>query len=458
MVATPPPTPVVQDRRRLHPLTPVLRSLRLALVVIAAISWRGYRDLGTQRWVLVVAGVAVLVLVASVISYLLTGYEVVGRELRITEGLVVRRTRAIPLERVQSVELVQPLLPRLFGLAELRLEVVGGGRTEAPLAYLTLDEARTLRARLLALARPAATVRAQPAGEDATVPSLVDGEQAPGMTLPTPPEQPVHVVPTRLLLLSQLARPHWWLLPIGIAFPIFDFRTSGDVGFWALAPTITAVLAVIWVPIRTLSADWQFTLAVAADGLRIRRGLLETRSQTVPSGRIQAVSVDRPPLWRIFDLTRATLHVAGVRAGQDQTPRTPLVPVANPADAERVLATAVPGFLLSQVAVRRPPSRAWIFAPLRRLVMGYQLAPTSFVSRDGLLWWRLTVVPYGRIQSVRLRQGPLQRWLRLATVHVDVAGTAVPSFAAHQPVEEARWLALELADRARLFRWPTGHS
>ena len=144
----PSPPLVGQGRRRLHPLTPLLRGGRLAVLAVAAISWRGYQDLGTRWWLVVVAAIAVAVLIASVISWAVTGYQVVGRELRIDEGLLWRRSRAIPLERLQSVELVRPLLARLTGLAELRLEVVGGARTEAPLQYLPLAEATALRARL----------------------------------------------------------------------------------------------------------------------------------------------------------------------------------------------------------------------------------------------------------------------------------------------------------------------
>ena len=111
------------------------------LLAVAAISWQGYQNLGTERWLLAVVGGVLLTLIGSVVSYLVTGYHVVGRELRIYEGLISRRTRAIPVERLQSVELVRPVLARLCGLAELRLEVVGGPKTEAPLAFLTLDDA-----------------------------------------------------------------------------------------------------------------------------------------------------------------------------------------------------------------------------------------------------------------------------------------------------------------------------
>jgi putative membrane protein len=92
-----------EPRRRLNPLSPLLRSARLAVLVIAGISWQGYQNLGIQRWLVSVMGVALLVLLWSVVSWYVTGYHVVGRELRVYEGLLSRRTRAIPLERLQSV-------------------------------------------------------------------------------------------------------------------------------------------------------------------------------------------------------------------------------------------------------------------------------------------------------------------------------------------------------------------
>jgi putative membrane protein len=144
---------VAEPRQRLHPLTPLLRGGRLAVLAIAAISWQGYQNLGTQRWLFAIGAVAVMVLIGSVVSWFVTGYHVVGRELRIYDGLLWRRTRAIPLERLQAVEIVRPLLARLFGLAELKLEVVGGEKTEAPLAFLPVDDASALRKRLLLIAR-----------------------------------------------------------------------------------------------------------------------------------------------------------------------------------------------------------------------------------------------------------------------------------------------------------------
>ena len=422
-----------------------------------------------------VAGVAILVLVGSILSYLVTGYHVVGRELRIYEGLLFRRTRAIPVERLQSVELVQPVLARLFGLAELRLEVVGGARTEAPLAYLTRDDATALRRRLLnlaAAARPAAPAAPGQAGLSPAGPSEVGTAGTVGPTVrpgPTgsvvepavrtaaadvagPSERLVHTVNNRDLFISQLLRPQWWLLPIAVAVPIIDTVLNGQVGFFGVASTVTAVIGAISAPVRVLLGDWRFTLAKAADGLRIRRGLLETRSSTVPEGRIQSVLVEWPLLWRPSGWVRANMHVAGVRVEQQQQGRSSLLPVGAVDVVEQVVATALPGVVLRDVVVRPVPDRAKWFAPLRRRVLGYHLGPAAFAARDGLLTRRLMLVPYERIQSVRVRQGPLQRRLRLATVFVDVAGGGQPGVAPHLDVAEARALAQALAERSRAAR------
>ncbi|MGH3681959.1 MAG: PH domain-containing protein, partial [Natronosporangium sp.] len=151
----------VEPRQRLHPLSPLLHSAKYLAVLIAAISIQGAARLGWRGFLGTIVVAMCFVVAYAVITWLVTGYHVIGRELRIYDGVVVRRTRAIPLERLQAVEVIRPLLARLSGLAELRLEVVGGGKTEAPLAYLSVEDAAVLRERLLALAvrvgAPAAT-------------------------------------------------------------------------------------------------------------------------------------------------------------------------------------------------------------------------------------------------------------------------------------------------------------
>jgi putative membrane protein len=427
--------PTTEPRRRLHPLTPLLRGGRLAVLAVAALSWRGLQDLGVQRWLVAVALIGLLTLLVSAVSWAFTGYHVVGRELRVYEGLLWRRTRAIPLERLQSVELVRPLLARLTGLAELRLEVVGGHRTEAPLAFLPLGEATALRTRLLT-ARTGTAIP-YPA-------AVLDSRSA-----------PVISVSSRDLVVSQLLRPHWWLIPVAVLAPAFFLVTGRDLSLITVASTVTATVGAALPPVRAIMADWRFTAVVGPDGLRLHRGLTETRSQTVPQGRIQAVTVVWPLLWRPAGWVRATMDIAGVRARREQTDEhARLLPVGTVEQAQRVLGVALPGFWLRSVVVAPVPSRAYLLAPVRAAALGYQLNTTLFVTRSGVLTRELRLVPYERIQSVRIRQGPLQRLLRLASVWVDCAGEGVGALAPHRDVREAKALATALADRARAARQP----
>ena len=54
--------------RRLHPLTPLLRSARFIGLAVVAISWQGYQQLGTQRWVIAIVCVMVIAFACPLIS------------------------------------------------------------------------------------------------------------------------------------------------------------------------------------------------------------------------------------------------------------------------------------------------------------------------------------------------------------------------------------------------------
>nr|WP_213455915.1 PH domain-containing protein [Micromonospora sp. NBRC 107566] len=432
-----------EPRRRLAPLTPLLRSARLLALLIAGISWRGFSELGLSKFLLVVALGLVGLIALSVVSWWVTGYHVVGRELRIHEGLLWRRTRAIPLERLQSVEVVRPLLARLGGLAELRLEVVGGAKTEAPLAYLSVADAATLRTRLLTLAGHAAPPA--PAAGAATA-----GTPAPAAA--ADPGRFIHRVDNHDVWLSQLLTPQAWFTPLALGFVLVQFLFEHTWGFIALASTLTAMVSVIQQPVRRVLTDWDFRLAADHAGLRLRHGLLETRSQTVPLNRVQAVGLTWPLLWRPKGWLRARLDVAGIghdRASQENLRSGRLLPVATVDTARRVLPEALPGVDLANLPVTPPPPRARWLTPIARPAAG--LTDRVFVTWDGRLTRELVLVPYARIQSVRVVRGPVQRLLGLATVHADTAGSLAAA-ARYRDLDEAWAIAADLANRARAAR------
>jgi putative membrane protein len=423
----------------------VLHGAKTIAVIVAALSWQTLSQVGLEKFALVVLVLAVGTVVFSIVGWLTTGYHVVGRELRIQDGLLWRRNRAIPLERLQAVELRRPLLAQLTGLAELRLEVVGGSKTEAPLAYLTVKDAAALRERLLTLAGRTQAVD-QAAGQAAAAPS------APAV------ERPLLRVSNRDLVISQLLTPQAFLLPVGVAFVVAQFVLEGSWTFIGIASTVTAMAGVLLQPVRRVLQDWDFRLARDPGGrLVVRFGLIETRSQIVPLNRVQSVRITWPLLWRAQKWLHLRLDIAGYagEGGNDSKRSDRLLPVGDFVTARALVWDVLPGVDLAPLATSPPPSRARWLNPLALRFLGVGLTPEVFVSRWGLLTREMSLVPYARLQSVRVVQGPLQRLLGLATVYADTAGGRSGQ-AKDRDLAEAWALAEQLAVRARHARskWP----
>jgi putative membrane protein len=421
-----------EARQRLHPLSPLLKGAKSIAVIIAALSWNTLGQVGATDFALIVLALAVAVVIFAAIGWWNTGYHVVGRELRITEGLVWRRNRAIPLDRLQAVEVRRPLLAQFTGLAELRLEVVGGSKTEAPLAYLTVRDAGILRERLLSLSGRAPAVAAP----------------APG----GPAEVPLYQVRNQDLLVSQLLTPQAFFLPFGVAWVITQFVMEGTWTFIGIASTVTAMAGVLLQPIRRVLRDWDFRL-FRGERLVLHYGLTETRSQVLPPHRVQTVRVTWPLLWRAKQWLHLTLDVAGVSGpepGEDHSSDR-LMPVGDLTAARALVAAALPGVDLTGLATSPPALRAKWLHPFGLRFYGAGLADQVFVSRSGRLTREMTLVPYARLQSVRVVQGPLQRRLGLATVYADTAGGRAGE-ARDRDLAEAYAIADQLAARSRQAR------
>lgn len=459
-------TGAAQPLHRLHPLTPLVKGVKVFGVLAAVVSYQSYQTV--QRVGVLPALVGLMVVVAgafvvSWVSWRFTGYRVTPRQLVVVEGVLARRTRTVPLERVQAVDVVRPVLARLLGLAEVRLEVVGSSDTEAPLAYLSQPVARTVREQLLAGvvgARQASATVADRAGQPAAVDLTKSPERVGPVAAGAPPvslrrPETVHYrVATERLLVSWLLTPQVLFLPV-LAVPTlaFAFWEGGGFTVVGLLGVLSAAVGMAQQAARRLVNEWNFTVSSAPEGLRLRHGLLETRSQTLPMGRVQAVRVRRPLLWRPFGWVRVELDVAGYAAGAAEKGYAGvLLPVAEPAQAFDVLRRVLPGVDIEALTLPPTlvpvPSRARWLSPVAGRRLAAALGEQAVLVRTGALTEVLTVVPYARLQSIRMAQGPWQRSLRLATVYVDTAGRRITPYAEHQDERAAAGLFTALAEQA----------
>ena len=87
---------------------------------------------------------------------------------------------------------------------------------------------------------------------------------------------------------------------------------------------------------------------------------------------------------------------------------------------------------------------SWRLATRRWHSWGYALRDADLVLRRGVLFRKLTVVPFGRMQFIDIAQGPLDRLWNLAGVQLHTAAAATDARIPLLPLDEARRLREEL--------------
>lgn len=417
--------------RRVHPVTPLVKvgtALPIVFLVIVGTGVNGFLQGGGGAW----AALALLVVIALV----LVGWEFVqyrrftywfddDGDLRVNSGLVFQQERRLQLSRLQTVDVVRPLLARVVGMAAVTIEVAGAGDSKAEIRYLTMDDATALRAEVIARA----------AGLERDV-----GEA---------PERPLIQVPTGDLITSLVLRVSTLML-LGLTVVVF----VGTV--WAEGPAGLGALLIGGLPIFMVFSEFtqlfNFTVAESPDGLRLRYGLLQTKSVTIPPGRVCAVEFVEPLLWRRRGWVRLQVTVAGATRSDDEAgTESVLLPVAPREVAEslfrRVMPTAqIDVELVSAPAVagRRSPIQ-W-----RHLAAGW--GEHAAVLRRGRVTRRLQVVDHARVQSVRLTQGPWERRFGLASVHLDLPPGRIDAVALHFPLSAAHAMVAREVVLARSAR------
>ncbi|MGW0475452.1 PH domain-containing protein [Streptomyces coeruleorubidus] len=416
--------------RRLHPVTPLRRAWAPVAVVIG---WAVHDPDGAQRHLTrlntatLLIGLAVILPAAALYgfcSWWFTRFAVTETELRIRTGLVFRRTAHIRLERLQAVDVTQPLLARIAGVAKLKLDVIGTDKKDE-LAFLGADEARALRAELLARAAGFAPETAHEVGE-------------------APSRQMLRVPPGVLAMSLVLSGATWGSLAAALVVPPVLWLATESV-WTVLAVALPLLGAAGASSVGRFVGEYDWTVAESPDGLRLDHGLLDRAHETVPPGRVQTVRIVEPLLWRRCGWVRVELDVAG-------SSNSVLVPVAPREIAEVVVARVLPGVTVPERAALSPsPRRARWCVPV--WWRGYGLAVTDavFAARSGLLRRSLALVPHAKVQSVRMTQGPWERARGVADVCVDTGANKTVR-ARLRDAAEARELLEAQAERSRTGR------
>jgi putative membrane protein len=479
---------------RLHPLTPLLRG-GLFLIVIIGVVLANLRDrlvfiflpwlapgVGDDvvEWesvggdpvdfiiannLYVLAAVAVLAALIVLVTVFYTSwrfhtFRITGDDVEVRSGILFRTQRRAPLDRVQGVNLTRPMIARLLGMA--KLEVVGAGAdANVKLEYLSTANAEAVRADILRLASgrrlaaaeaagpaaPAGTAGARAAGRVATlshtvgreISGLLEGPEAPVAEI----ESVVHIPLGRLVASHVLS-----MSTVGLLFAIIAIAIGVSQGVtWLLLGFVPAIIGFGAYWVRSIVRSLRYSIAPTPDGVRITFGLFTTITEIVPPGRVHAVEVSQPILWRPAGWWTIRINrLTGRSVADSSTDQfTTVLPVGTAADVERVLRLLQPSLpdeeraLVVQQGMFGPedadsftntPRRAWWIRPLSYRRNGFRLSDDALLLRRGVVWRKLVILPLARLQSFGLYQGPLDRASGVTNVRAHVVNGPVSPFLA----------------------------
>lgn len=473
------------------PLTPWLRGGVMALAVVGwVVSQQVDRFFGAERgdpteghlWQ---AGLAVLVVILGAVamawvSWRAARFRLGPTSVELKQGVLTRQHRQVRYDRIQAVDVNRPLLARLAGLSAVRIEAAGGVGSSVELAYLPQDRAIQVRDLVLGRANSAAVAAG---GEPAAYPGGLRTPGADGGASGAGAEGiPVGESAARAgadtayrpagevsRLIAAIPAPRVWaatalsgsaLILVAGAPLVVVALVGGWVGVLpVLGPAVLGAGSSLF---GRLTGWMNFRVEDANTAIRVRRGLTELRTTTVPVHRIQAVEVHQPAFWRRLDWWRISVNVAGVN--QDPLKEgASLIPVGTRAEVLSILTAMGPGWALPQLLVglnapaaapgfRGAPAAARWLDPFSWRRIGVALTETAVITRGGWLGRTAQLVPYARIQSITLTQGPVERRLDLATVRLRSTVGEVDPQVRHLSTADAHDLVAQVAARARAAR------
>lgn len=406
---------------RVHRLSPLVGSVQaliglFTVLLIRDDFWAFAFDRFNEWWMALaaVAGLFAVIWAVSGIWWRATRFEI-GEEITFEHGVFFKTSRSAKRVNIQAVDVVEPLLPRLFGLAELRIETAGGSDSVIAIRYLRPKHAHELREQILA----------QPSTHPAAADVVEPHTEVAQATLLHPHDESDIAIPEARALFGAVLQQLPWIVLILIGFGVFDLA---GIGLFAVLITVLTRL------FSRLDRAWCMQLRFS-DTLDITYGLLNRSHNAIPLHRVHAAKVKQYPLWRFFGWWEVTLAVSGY------TENTTVLPVGSREEVEQVLRRIFGRDIDIAPTFTSPRKAKWV-SPIDWQQQQVEVAADHVVLSHGRLAPKRVIVNRADIQALQLGYGPVKK--RLGLAHLDCK-------VVHGPVH-AQIKDLRTQDAAALMR------
>ncbi|MDQ6422840.1 PH domain-containing protein [Paenibacillus sp. LHD-117] len=392
----------MSERRTLHPLYVAFGVLNfikgfIPLILIALLRGVNWDEVLRWYWIAGASGLLVLIVAMSYLQWRRFGFWLEEDRIVIRSGLLFRGEKTIYYSRIHSVNVEQPLIQRLLGIAQLKIETPGGGqKSDGILHALSVADANRIKQQLREFAKvtisdvdegkPHDEVTATTDRAAANPSELQSAARPTAERVPTASKVVRTASKTDSVTLDalQLFKAAATSLNFGLALAfIGGLYSFADDFLELLLPDrffqhliedsrslMPSVLFIVIIAMFVIGLTWVlsivlfilkfsgFTMGRDGQQVSISYGLLERKSYVFDPKNVQAVIINESLLRQWFGFAEVRLQIVS----SDKQEQLMLHPFVAFADIDSLLARFVPGMRVFDPAeLSASPPRAMLY-------------------------------------------------------------------------------------------------
>jgi putative membrane protein len=485
----------MSKKKRLHPISVIaniVKQLKDAFFPLVLLIIVGNRTISTVWDIAVPLAVVIYTIVIGIVSWLRFTYRLEEGELRIEQGVFVRKKRYIPFERIQGVSISEGFLQRLAGVVRVNIETAGNqfGEAEAVLTAVTREEAEQIQRWIR---------KAKETMNDETM--LLDENTASSFVSIHQPlqEEPkniifsmsfwevfqvavtsggaLSVIAAIFLFISQFDE----LIPYERLYKDAQTMLFAHGFFYMIMAVLLIFIAAYMISIiQNMLRYAFFTVEKIDENIVISRGLLERRKVTTPVARVQGIVIKENMIRRWLGYASVYIIHAGGALDGDRQGNIILCPLIKKERVASVIFSCFPEYsihyefnalpkracirymarplyvLILPVCIAAYFLRPWglllllllpivsYFGYLSYKEAGWAISPHQLALRSGLFNVKAMYMLKSRIQSMEASFNWFQKRKRLGTI----AATVMPGIGARGEVVD-----LDQEDVKTIYAW-----
>lgn len=381
----------MSNAKRLHPIASVIQTgkrLRSIILPTAAFIFSVGREGHDGLIVSLIFSVVVIIItfITGILSWLRFTYRFEEDELRIEYGIFIRKKRYIPFERIQSIDVTEGILQRMFGLVKVQIETAGGSggdEAEAVLSAISKEEAALIQdfvaaAKNKGAAEAAQVHEGQPVFRISTSQLVLLSLTSGGVGV---------VISALFALLSQLGD----FIPFARLFGGLEDWAIQNLFLIAMIVFIGFFLAWLIALLMTMLKYANFTVAKTDKDLVISQGLLERRQITIPLNRIQALRISENVVRQMLGYGTVYIESAGGSSANQEGSNVILLPIVKVKQISGILAPCLPDYAFVGTFTPLPKRALWRYM-FRSWIIVVPVVIISHILLKG--WGLLSLIPF----------------------------------------------------------------